>query len=156
MGDRVPKPPKDVPILPDEAEGEGGLSVRQLTERHSQDVRCAGCHAKMDPYGFSLEAYDAVVLASFGGPEVLRIADVDVPAPGPDEILVRVAGAGVNQLDTKIRAGAMPQGRPPAFPLGTGVDAAGAVTAVGPGVTAWPSATSSSAPAEPPWPNRRS
>lgn len=60
MGDRVPKPPKDVPILPDEAEGEGGLSVRQLTERHSQDVRCAGCHAKMDPYGFSLEAYDAV------------------------------------------------------------------------------------------------
>ncbi|OJW13072.1 MAG: hypothetical protein BGO49_19900 [Planctomycetales bacterium 71-10] len=60
MGDRVPKPPKDVPILPDEAEGEGGLSVRQLTERHTRDVRCSGCHAKMDPYGFSLEAYDAV------------------------------------------------------------------------------------------------
>jgi len=49
-----------VPILPDEAEGEGGLSVRQLTERHTRDVRCSGCHAKMDPYGFSLEAYDAV------------------------------------------------------------------------------------------------
>lgn len=77
----------------------------------------------------------AVQFTSFGGPEVLRIADVDVPAPGPGEILVRVAGAGVNQLDTKIRAGAMPQGRPAAFPLGTGVDAAGAVTAVGPGVT---------------------
>ena len=54
----------------------------------------------------------AVQFTSFGGPEVLRIADVDVPAPGPGEILVRVAGAGVNQLDTKIRAGAMPQGRP--------------------------------------------
>ncbi|WP_337174045.1 DUF1592 domain-containing protein [Paludisphaera sp.] len=60
MGVRVPKPPKDVPILPDEAEGETGLSSRQLTERHTRDIRCSGCHALMDPYGFSLEAYDAI------------------------------------------------------------------------------------------------
>lgn len=60
LGERVPKPPKDVPVLPDEPESEGGLSVRQLVERHTRDVRCAGCHAKMDPYGFSLEAYDAI------------------------------------------------------------------------------------------------
>jgi hypothetical protein len=60
MGVRVPKPPKDTPILPDEAEGDTGLSTRQLTERHTRDVRCAGCHALMDPYGFSLEAYDAI------------------------------------------------------------------------------------------------
>jgi hypothetical protein len=61
MGERVPKPPKDVPLLPDdEAAAGGGLSVRQLVERHTRDPKCAGCHAKMDPYGFSLEAYDAI------------------------------------------------------------------------------------------------
>jgi len=59
LGERVPKPPPDVPLLPDE-EDLGGLSVRQLTEKHTQDIRCAGCHARMDPYGFSLEAYDAI------------------------------------------------------------------------------------------------
>lgn len=75
MGERVPRPPKDVPILPDEAEGEGGLSVRQLVERHTQDVKCAGCHAKMDPYGFSLEAYDAI-----GGFRAKDAADLPIDA----------------------------------------------------------------------------
>jgi hypothetical protein len=60
LGEPTPKPPKDVPLLPDDEEAGGGLSVRQLVERHTRDVRCAGCHAKMDPYGFSLEAYDAI------------------------------------------------------------------------------------------------
>ncbi|WP_165250354.1 DUF1592 domain-containing protein [Paludisphaera soli] len=60
LGERTPKPPKDVPLLPDDEEAGGGLSVRQLVERHTRDVRCAGCHARMDPYGFSLEAYDAI------------------------------------------------------------------------------------------------
>ncbi len=60
LGERTPKPPKDIPLLPDDEAAGGGLSVRQLVERHTQDVRCAGCHARMDPYGFSLEAYDAI------------------------------------------------------------------------------------------------
>jgi len=60
MGVPVPKQPKGIPILPDEPESATGLSTRQMTERHSKDFRCAGCHALMDPYGYSLEAYDAI------------------------------------------------------------------------------------------------
>jgi hypothetical protein len=58
LGDRVPNPPKGVPTLPDEPPEE--LSERQLIERHSSDVRCAGCHKRFDPYGFALEGFDAI------------------------------------------------------------------------------------------------
>lgn len=75
----------------------------------------------------------AVQFSSFGAPDVLEIVDVDVPHPGAGEVVIQVAGAGINQLDTKIRSGAMP-GRPASFPLGTGFDAAGTVIEVGPGV----------------------
>jgi hypothetical protein len=59
MGEPSPRPPKDVPQLPTEESTEG-LTVRQLTERHTSDQRCAGCHARIDPYGFTLERYDAI------------------------------------------------------------------------------------------------
>jgi NADPH:quinone reductase-like Zn-dependent oxidoreductase len=75
----------------------------------------------------------AVQFSSFGAPDVLKIVDVDVPHPSAGEIVIQVAGAGINKLDTKIRSGAMP-GRPASFPLGTGLDAAGTVIEVGPGV----------------------
>ena len=37
-----------------------GLTARQLIEQHSSDPACAKCHARIDPYGFALEQYDAV------------------------------------------------------------------------------------------------
>lgn len=58
LGERLPRPPKDVPVLPDEAPE--GLSERQLVERHSSDSRCAGCHQRIDPFGFALEGFDAI------------------------------------------------------------------------------------------------
>lgn len=58
LGEKLPRPPKGVPVLPEEPPA--GLSERQLTERHSSDPKCAGCHVRVDPYGFSLEAYDAI------------------------------------------------------------------------------------------------
>lgn len=59
LGEKLPKPPKDVPQLPeDEADTE--LSVRQLVEKHTSDPRCATCHQRIDPFGFSLEGYDAI------------------------------------------------------------------------------------------------
>lgn len=76
----------------------------------------------------------AVQFNSFGGPEVLQAVDVDAPHAGPGEIVVRVASAGINQLDAKIRSGAMGTARPVSFPMGTGFDAAGTVIEVGPGV----------------------
>lgn len=58
LGDKLPKPPKGVPVLPEEAPS--GLTERQLIERHSRDAKCAGCHKRFDPYGFALEGFDAI------------------------------------------------------------------------------------------------
>ena len=58
LGERLPRPPKDVPQLPDEVPE--GLTERQLIERHASDPACAKCHRRIDPYGFALEAFDAI------------------------------------------------------------------------------------------------
>lgn len=59
LGERLPRPPKDVPRLPEDEAAET-LTVRQLTEKHSSDPRCAGCHKRIDAFGFSLESFDAI------------------------------------------------------------------------------------------------
>jgi hypothetical protein len=59
LGEKLPRPPKDVPQLPED-EATEKLTVRQLTEKHVSDPRCAGCHARIDPYGFALERFDAI------------------------------------------------------------------------------------------------
>src|SRR5207247_11019129 len=55
LGEKLPKPPKGVPLLPEDEASTGGLSMRQLVERHSRDAKCATCHVRIDPFGFSLE-----------------------------------------------------------------------------------------------------
>lgn len=60
LGEKLPKPPKDVPLLPDEDTEADGLTVRQLVERHTTDARCSGCHQRIDPFGFALEEFDAI------------------------------------------------------------------------------------------------
>ncbi|MGD9722705.1 MAG: DUF1592 domain-containing protein [Pirellulales bacterium] len=60
LGEKLPKPPKDVPQLPEDEAAIEGLTVRQLVEKHASDARCAGCHVRVDPLGFALEAFDAV------------------------------------------------------------------------------------------------
>jgi NADPH:quinone reductase-like Zn-dependent oxidoreductase len=75
----------------------------------------------------------AIRVERFGGPDVLRAVSVPEPVPGPGEVLVRVAAAGVNAVDWKVRAGAAGErfGRPPYVP---GWDVAGVVEATGDGV----------------------
>lgn len=58
LGERLPRPPKGVPVLPEEAPQ--GLTERQLIERHSNDAKCASCHQRIDPLGFALEGFDAI------------------------------------------------------------------------------------------------
>jgi hypothetical protein len=58
LGDKLPIPPKGVPVLPEEPPT--GLSERQLIERHSRDANCMGCHKRIDPFGFALEGFDAI------------------------------------------------------------------------------------------------
>jgi hypothetical protein len=59
LGDKLPRPPKDVPQLPED-EASLTLTMRELTEKHTADARCSSCHKRIDPYGYALEAYDAI------------------------------------------------------------------------------------------------
>jgi hypothetical protein len=59
LGDKLPRPPKDVPPLPED-EAVETLTVRELTEKHTVDPKCYGCHRRIDGYGFALESYDAI------------------------------------------------------------------------------------------------
>ena len=74
-----------------------------------------------------------VRLHQFGGPEQLRIEDLDVGDPGPGEARVRIEAIGLNRAEMGFREGAY--GAPPALPARLGYEAAGVLEAVGPDVT---------------------
>ncbi|OBG88767.1 NADPH:quinone reductase [Mycobacterium sp. E3298] len=77
----------------------------------------------------------AVRFDRYGGREVLYVADIDMPRPGPGEVVVEVRAAGINPGEAAIRSGAMHEMFPATFPSGQGSDLAGVVTEVGAGVT---------------------
>ena len=79
----------------------------------------------------------AIRVHDFGGPEVLVLEQAPVPQPGAGQVLVRVVAAGVNPADWKIRAGLYKPFRELPLPFTPGLEAAGTVEAVGPGVTAF-------------------
>ena len=76
----------------------------------------------------------AVVIDEFGGPGVLHVADRELPEPGAGQVRVRVRAAGVNGIDGTIRSGAAQQMFPTQLPAVLGLEIAGTVDAVGPGV----------------------
>jgi NADPH:quinone reductase-like Zn-dependent oxidoreductase len=76
----------------------------------------------------------AIVVHEYGGPEVLKFEEYPDPVPGPGEVLVRVAAASVNPIDYKRRAGLTKDFYPIKFPGLIGVDIAGTVVKLGPGV----------------------
>lgn len=73
----------------------------------------------------------AVIAQRPGGPEVLELVDLPDPQPGPDEVLVRVAVAGVNFIDTYRRSGVYAM----TFPHVVGSEGSGEVVAIGAQVT---------------------
>jgi NADPH2:quinone reductase len=73
----------------------------------------------------------AVRFAKTGGPEVLAFEEVTLAEPGAGEVLLRHSAVGLNYIDTYHRSGLYPQ----PLPSGIGLEAAGVVEAVGPGVT---------------------
>jgi NADPH:quinone reductase len=77
----------------------------------------------------------AIAIRAPGGPEMLVPETRPVPAPGPGEILVKVAAAGVNRPDVMQRRGLYPP--PKGAPDIPGLEIAGAVMACGEGVTRW-------------------
>ena len=77
----------------------------------------------------------AVEITAPGGPDVLKLTDRPIPVPGYGQILIRVAYAGVNRPDALQRAGAYAP--PPTASDLPGLECAGTVAAIGPGVTRW-------------------
>ncbi len=75
----------------------------------------------------------AIRIHKFGEPEVMQLEELGDPQPGPGQVVVRVHAAGVNPVDTYIRAGLYPIKLP--LPYTPGTDAAGVVEAVGDGVS---------------------
>jgi putative PIG3 family NAD(P)H quinone oxidoreductase len=77
----------------------------------------------------------AVVITEPGGPEVLQWQVVPDPVPGPGDVIIGTAAAGVNRADLMQRQGLYPP--PPGAPPYPGLECAGHVLAVGEGVTGW-------------------
>jgi NADPH:quinone reductase len=75
----------------------------------------------------------AIRVHEFGGPEVLKLEEVDTPQPSAGQVLVRIHAAGVNPYDTYMRAGTYAV--KPKLPYTPGSDGAGVVETVGDGVT---------------------
>ena len=66
---------------------------------------------------------EAILFEEFGGPEVLRhTTDAAVPVPGPGEVRLRVAAAGVNPMDWKVRRGLLEEFFPTTFPAVPGIE----------------------------------
>src|ERR1700759_3362039 len=77
----------------------------------------------------------AVRFDRYGGPDVLYVADLPTPKPGPGEVLVEVRAAAINPGEAAIRQGFMDPDSSGTFPSGEGSDLAGVVVATGPQVT---------------------
>ena len=77
----------------------------------------------------------AIVVKNFGGPEALQLEEIEAPRPGPGQVLIRVHAAGINPVETYIRAGTY--AKLPALPFTPGTDGAGIVEQTGDGVKAF-------------------
>ncbi len=73
----------------------------------------------------------AIQIRETGGPEVLRLAELPIPEPGPGQVLIRVEAVGINFIDVYFRTGVYKA----SLPLTPGSEAAGTVEELGPGVT---------------------
>jgi hypothetical protein len=79
-------------------------------------------------------AMKAILIHQHGGPEVLPQVEMQRPAPGANEVLIKVHAASVNPFDWKARAGYVKELFPLTFPATLGSDVSGTVEEVGPGV----------------------
>jgi NADPH:quinone reductase-like Zn-dependent oxidoreductase len=73
-----------------------------------------------------------VVATGYGGPEVLAVQDIELPPPGPGQVLIDVRAAGTNPIDYKLYSGDMGND-PGALPMPVGMEIAGVIAAVGAG-----------------------
>ncbi len=60
LGEHIPAPPANVPVLPAKETDTKGKSIRDLLALHTADATCARCHQRFDPVGLSMEGFDAI------------------------------------------------------------------------------------------------
>ena len=77
----------------------------------------------------------AVFYRQHGSAEVLEVGDLAMPEPAPEQVLVRVAAAGVNPIDRRLRSGELQEYISRTFPVVPGWDFAGEIVALGSAVT---------------------
>src|SRR5580658_7621796 len=77
----------------------------------------------------------ASVVSAYGGPEVMKYQDMPDPKPGTGDVLIKVAGIGINPEDMLERNGVIKDRWPLRFPAIIGLDVSGTVVATGDGVT---------------------
>ncbi|GAB2535827.1 quinone oxidoreductase family protein [Brachybacterium huguangmaarense] len=101
--------------VPESAAAESAVTATAVTATDMpQTIRAARIHA-------------------FGGPEALVVEEIDAPVPGPGEVLVRVACAGLNPLDFKLRDGSSAKAAQLDLPAVLGREMSGTVVGAGPG-----------------------
>src|ERR1700722_14920247 len=99
----------------DRAGGHRGLRHRTARRRRARSRGLPDRLQETAPRPARLSGMKAVVCDRYGPPEVLRLDEVPRPAPGPDEVLIKIRATAVNRSDTETRAGT-----PPVARLGTG------------------------------------
>jgi NADPH:quinone reductase-like Zn-dependent oxidoreductase len=77
---------------------------------------------------------EAVRFHEYGDVDVLAVEEIETPVPGEGEVLLRVRAAGVNPIDWKVLHGSVAGGQPLSAARGLGVDVAGVIEQIGPGV----------------------
>jgi len=60
IGEHLPPPPPNIPLISDDERNEEGLSTREQLELHRSNPACFSCHDRLDPLGIALENYDAI------------------------------------------------------------------------------------------------
>ena len=133
---------KGIEILPGQRDEGIALPLRKnIVHVHGRSVDPCAVHVNKTraqnttDRGFRMtilpETMRAIDPVEAGGPEVLRLVERPVPAPGPGDYLVRVAAAGVNRPDVMQRKGHYPP--PPGAPSIPGLEIAGTIVAAGAG-----------------------
>jgi NADPH:quinone reductase-like Zn-dependent oxidoreductase len=120
-----------------QADGKWRLKTYKLTRLHVDLQRPPAGAAVPAQKLHPSRTIKAARIAAYGGPDVFTIDTVPEPIPGPGEILIKVAAAAVNPVDTKLRKGSFAMFMPLEFPAQLGGDVSGTVEAVGEGVTAF-------------------
>ena len=89
LGEKIPNPPANVPKLPEDESADEQLTVRQMVEKHAHDAECAVCHQRIDPFGMTLEKFDAIG----------RLRDHDIAGHAVDCVAKLKDGTTIEGLD---------------------------------------------------------